>query len=100
MFQIHQPDVVLLDLVLPDMNGTEVLRRLRQNTLGKSLPIIVISAQGEVDPSEALRGTVHIAKAGGVMPVETTQLIQVVLDMSTRLGACEETTSGHKAAEG
>ena len=34
------------------------------------------------------------------MPVETTQLIQVVLDMSTRLGACEETTSGHKAAEG
>ncbi|MBE7486143.1 MAG: response regulator [Polyangiaceae bacterium] len=39
----HSPDVVLLDLGLPDLDGLEVTRRLRQWT---SLPVIVISARG------------------------------------------------------
>ncbi len=40
----HAPDVVLLDLMLPDLNGLEVCRRLRERTRA---PIIVVSARGE-----------------------------------------------------
>ena len=39
----RQPDVVVLDLGLPDMDGLEVIRRLREWT---SVPIIVLSARG------------------------------------------------------
>ena len=40
----HCPDVVLLDLHLPDMHGSEVLRRLRANERTQHIPVIVVSA--------------------------------------------------------
>lgn len=40
----RQPDVVILDLGLPDMEGLEVIRRLREWT---AVPIIVLSARGQ-----------------------------------------------------
>jgi two-component system KDP operon response regulator KdpE len=40
----RQPDVVIVDLGLPDMDGLEVIRRLREWT---AVPIIVLSARGE-----------------------------------------------------
>ncbi len=40
----RQPDVVILDLGLPDMDGLEVIRRLREWT---AVPIIVLSARGQ-----------------------------------------------------
>ncbi len=48
----HNPDIVLLDLGLPDMDGVEVIRRIRS---WSNMPIIVISARSEdEDKIEAL----------------------------------------------
>ena len=44
--QRHHPDVLLLDLVLPDGSGQEVIRTIRTD-LQLDLPIIVLSAHGE-----------------------------------------------------
>ncbi|MBA2661258.1 MAG: response regulator transcription factor [Bradymonadaceae bacterium] len=41
------PDLVLLDLMLPDMSGTEVCRRLRQDELTQHVPVIILTAKGE-----------------------------------------------------
>ena len=40
----HHPDLVLLDLHLPDMPGQEVLRRLRANPRTAGIPVVVLSA--------------------------------------------------------
>ena len=41
------PDLVLLDLMLPEISGLEVCRRLRQDPATASLPIIILTARGE-----------------------------------------------------
>lgn len=49
---VHRPDLILLDLGLPDLDGIEVTRRLREWT---PLPIIILSVRGqEVDKIAAL----------------------------------------------
>lgn len=43
----RRPDVVLLDLMLPDMQGTDVCRRLKSDPLTRHLPVIMVTARGE-----------------------------------------------------
>lgn len=42
-----RPDLVLLDLMLPDIQGTEVCRTLRAQPATKDIPIIMLTAKGE-----------------------------------------------------
>ncbi len=41
------PDLVLLDIMLPDISGVEVLKRIKRSY--KNLPVIMLSAQGSID---------------------------------------------------
>jgi signal transduction histidine kinase len=54
------PDLILLDIMMPEMDGFEVCRRLKRSDITKDIPIIFISALTE--PAEKLRGF----KLGGV----------------------------------
>lgn len=61
LIQSAMPDLVMLDLMLPKLNGIEVLRRVRANPLFQGLPVIILS-------DASLPGTVEAArKAGATM---------------------------------
>ena len=47
LFETFDPDVILLDLMLPDVPGTEVCRRIRARTSGAQPAIIILTAKGE-----------------------------------------------------
>lgn len=43
----HRPDVILLDLMMPEMDGVSFLRILRSNPQWRDLPVIILSALSE-----------------------------------------------------
>lgn len=46
--QEHCPDVILLDIMLPVMNGFEVLKNLKKNKETKEIPVVILSNYGEM----------------------------------------------------
>ena len=53
----ERPDVVLLDLMIPVVNGYEVLRELRRNPTTKNLPVILLTA---VSPAEGEQAAIKL----------------------------------------
>jgi two-component system, OmpR family, phosphate regulon response regulator PhoB len=67
-----QPDLVILDWMLPTVSGIEVCRRLRQRTDTRNLPIIMLTARGE--ESDRIRGLDTGADDYVVKPFSMTEL--------------------------
>lgn len=45
----EDPDIILLDLMLPELNGFEVLQEIRKNHGERWRPVIIVSARDEMD---------------------------------------------------
>jgi CheY-like chemotaxis protein len=81
------PDLLLLDLMLPDIDGAQIIERMRANPAWQHIPILVVSAQDESDYRASLPGAMAVAKASGLTPGEVVQWVQHVADTAARLPA-------------
>ncbi len=45
--ELQRPDLILLDLMLPDLDGLEVCRRLKYKPETRTIPILIVSAKGD-----------------------------------------------------
>ena len=50
----QKPSLILLDMMLPDLDGMEVLHRLRQNSLTVNIPVIAVTAMARVEDRERI----------------------------------------------
>ena len=50
----EEPDLILLDLMMPDMNGYDVCRQLRADPATSFLPIVIVTASGDRDKVRAI----------------------------------------------
>ena len=76
MARQHRPDVILLDLNLPDIQGQEVLGLLRADLRTRDIPVLVVSADATPEQLRKLRAAG--AKAYLTKPLDVQRFLRVV----------------------
>jgi CheY-like chemotaxis protein len=80
----HLPDVILLDLHLPDMSGIDVLGRLRADPVTTEIPVVVVSADATAERLarlEAARVAAYLTK-----PIDVRELLRVIESVAHESG--------------
>ncbi len=78
--QAVRPDLILLDLNMPRMNGREVLSRVKQDANLRTIPVVVLTTsnqQRDVLDSYGLNANAYVVK-----PVEWSKFLEVIQCMS------------------
>lgn len=74
--QKHSPDLVVLDIVMPRMNGYEVCRRLKADPKTQAIPVVMCSSKGE--EFDRYWGMKQGADAYIAKPFQPTELVGTV----------------------
>lgn len=80
--QSKKYDVVLLDLMLPDMNGLEILKEIKKMDSTKDIPVIInsnLSDQATIDEGMRLGAVSYIVKSS-MTPDTLAQEVRKILD--------------------
>lgn len=86
--EAEKPDLVLLDVKMPDIDGFEVCRRLRSSAETKDVPVVFLTAFGEEDLVEkglALGGDGYVVK-----PFNAVTLAAQISELLTPISDCED----------
>ncbi len=76
LIQHHNPDLVLLDIMMPGVSGLELCRYLRRDPRYRELPVVIISAKSQ--PEDIREGMNAGATAYLTKPVAMKTLIQTI----------------------
>jgi two-component system KDP operon response regulator KdpE len=85
---VEKPDLLILDLGLPDMDGLEALRRLREWT---AVPVLVLSARS--DPADKVKALDLGADDYLTKPFDSTELLARLRALLRRVTPAEEQTT-------
>lgn len=84
LVETFAPDIILLDLQMPEMNGVEALTIIRKNDWGKDIPVIILTNLGEEEAPKELRALgIHsyIVKAN-LTPRQVVQRVKEALNIA------------------
>jgi two-component system alkaline phosphatase synthesis response regulator PhoP len=102
-----RPDALVLDLMLPGMNGLEILREVRAETLTRDLPVVVLTARGaEMDKLLGFERGADDYMTKPFSPRELVARLQALLrrarssrpEAATRIGELHLDTAAREAA--
>lgn len=77
-----KPDMVLLDLMMPEMNGDEMLEKMRSTSWGKHIKVIILTNVGEQEAPESLKKLdviAYVVKAD-MTPHQVADLVRTKLN--------------------
>lgn len=73
-----KPDIILLDLMMPEMNGDEMLEALRKTTWGKSIKVVILTNMGEQEIPEHVKelGVAAVILKADMTPRQVAELVK------------------------
>lgn len=73
-----KPDIILLDLMMPEMNGDEMLQALRKTTWGKDIKVVILTNMGEQEIPEDVKqlGVASVILKADMTPRQVAELIK------------------------
>ncbi len=71
-----KPDLILLDIMMPQMDGLEVLTRLKGNPATASIPVILLTAKGESE--DVIKGYERGADVYITKPFTSTEVLEAI----------------------
>ncbi len=78
--QEEQPDLILLDMILPKLSGEEVLRRLKRNPRTAGIPVVVVSSLSEKNRQKLIdEGAEDYLEKNELMPSRGVNLLPKML---------------------
>jgi twitching motility two-component system response regulator PilH len=72
----EQPDIILMDIVMPDMNGFQATRQLSRSQQTSHIPVIIISSKDQ--DTDKVWGERQGAKAYITKPVDEDELVALI----------------------
>lgn len=74
----QRPDIILLDLMMPEMNGDEMLAKLRATDWGKNIKVVVLTNRGEQEiPDNVLAlGISRLILKADMTPRQVAELVK------------------------
>lgn len=76
----ERPDLVLLDLVMPEADGRSVLEQMAADPQLADIPVIIVSAKGQDQSSVHLSGAVQISRPEGLELGEVVRALEAVFN--------------------
>lgn len=76
-----KPDMILLDLEMPEMNGDEALKQIRSHDWGKNIPVIILTNLGEEEAPKSLKtmGIISYIVKANLTPSEVVSKVKEAL---------------------
>lgn len=71
-----KPDVILLDVIMPIMDGHQMLEKLRANEAGKDMPVIMLTARSQ--PDDVDRAMIHGIEDYITKPFDLSELLEKI----------------------
>ncbi|WP_019673471.1 response regulator [Psychrobacter lutiphocae] len=72
----HLPDVILMDIVMPEMNGFQATRKITRNEMTAHIPVVMISTKNQ--ETDKIWGKRQGAKAYLTKPVYEAELLRIL----------------------
>lgn len=73
-----RPEIILLDLMMPEMTGDQMLAKLRKTTWGKNIKVVILTNMGEQEIPQSVKdqGVAAVILKADMTPRQVAELVQ------------------------